>query len=81
MDERGKSGVSDGFDCRIVFLLDLNIFGSKDFGYVIISGLSSTFDFQEVGKGIAINVSVILAGEGVKNGLSEVVHNELLAIT
>lgn len=62
-------------------MLDLNIFGSEDFGNVIISGLSSTLDFQEVGEGVAIDVSVVFAGERVENVLSEVVHNEILAIT
>lgn len=57
-------------------MLDLGIFGSEDFGNVIISGLSSTLDFQETGESVAIDVSVILTGEGVENVLSEVVHNE-----
>jgi hypothetical protein len=45
LEEGREGGVPDTLEGGIVFFLDLDIFGSEDFGNVVISGLLTTLDF------------------------------------
>lgn len=68
-----------GYDNEIP-LLYFVIFGSEDFGDVIIACLFTSFNLEEIGESIAINVSVVLSGQWVKKVLSEVIHYQILVI-